>query len=496
MKNEKKSNSDFSRLGLPSPKWLIAPALFAVTLRYAPYAVYGNSRVYEKEVPISVIDNFLSEENVQELRDWIKDERRFATAIEAATQGVVSVGEEESILPDGTCESTEFTSANNDFCHVAGRSDIFKHYAATGGWYGAKETLKKLFSSIYTFINYYPDRVKDPVIQKLFKSDTYQKEVKKICAAGLGFENPSEWSARHEDIHFHPLQVNIVMIPPGMDLPLHQDNQWFWGTNQRSAPDWLLHVMKESGRFDDIMIPQAQGVSYLHGTADDPIYKNGGRYLYYPNGPGAPVKSIPPKRGQAIIMDGGRTIHGVERTHPGHVSGHLRRGGFNRIEYQGNETWYILSDDDLVDVYQTEDFRMTFVWRGLCFENAEQEAKFEAELESKDFTDNEEILKVLDDDLHKKGKLPKEKTLENMKRKDFIRLLQKVYMQYPLDVPGAWFPMNYCALGYQKPWLTWLLSPFCQDIRPRKPLNDQYPPAKPFCDPLGRVNRNTNCPMS
>ena len=139
---------------------------------------------------------------------------------------------------------------------------------------------------------------------------------------------------------------------------------------------------------------------------------------------------------------------------------------------------------------------MTFVWRGLCFENAEQEAKFEAELEAKDFTDNEEILKVLDDDLHKKGKLPKEKTLENMKRKDFIRLLQKVYMQYPLDVPGAWFPMNYCALGYQKPWLTWLLSPFCQDIRPRKPLNDQYPPAKPFCDPLGRVNRNTNCPMS
>ena len=47
------------------------------------------------------------------------------------------------------------------------------------------------------------------------------------------------------------------MIPPGMDLPLHQDNQWFWGVNQLSAPDWLLHVMKESELFDDIMIPQA-----------------------------------------------------------------------------------------------------------------------------------------------------------------------------------------------------------------------------------------------
>ena len=57
---------------------------------------------------------------------------------------------------------------------------------------------------------------------------------------------------------FNLLKVNIVMIPPGMDLPMHWDNQWFWGVNQLSAPDWLLHVMKESELFDDIMIPQAQ----------------------------------------------------------------------------------------------------------------------------------------------------------------------------------------------------------------------------------------------
>ena len=70
-----------------------------------------------------------------------------------------SVGEEEPILPDGSCESLEFTSANGQFCHYTGRSDIFKHYAATGGWYGAKETIPKLFSSIYSFINYYPEKI-------------------------------------------------------------------------------------------------------------------------------------------------------------------------------------------------------------------------------------------------------------------------------------------------------------------------------------------------
>ena len=226
--------------------------LFAAALRYLPPIFYGNTAVYDKEVPIYVIDNFLKEENVAELHDWIKEERRFATAVEAATQGVVSVGEEEPILADGTCEQTECTSANGQFCHVGGRSDIFKHYVMTGGWYGAKETVTKLFSSIYSFINYYPDKVNDPVIQKLFHSEAYKSSIKKMCAVGLGRSDNEE----REDIKFRPLQVNIVMIPPGMDLPLHQDNQWFWGTNQRSAPDWLLHVMKESGLYDDVMIPQ------------------------------------------------------------------------------------------------------------------------------------------------------------------------------------------------------------------------------------------------
>ena len=91
--------------------------------------------------------------------------------------------------------------------------------------------------------------------------------------------------------------------------------------------------------------------------------------------------------------------------------------------------------------------------------------------------------------------ISKEKTFENMSRVELIRKLQKVYMQYPMDVPNAWFPFNYCALGYKKPWVEWLLSPLCQDIRERAPLNSLYPPAKPFCDPLNRPNRHTNCPL-
>ena len=78
--------------------------------------------------------------------------------------------------------------------------------------------------------------------------------------------------------------------------------------------------------FSNFKPSQAQGVAYLHGTKEQPFYTNGGRYVFYPNGPGAPAQSLPPKRGQAIMMDGGRMIHGVERTHPGYVVGKLPKG--------------------------------------------------------------------------------------------------------------------------------------------------------------------------
>ena len=44
--------------------------------------------------------------------------------------------------------------------------------------------------------------------------------------------------------------------------------------------------MLESGLWTDEMIPQAQGVAYLHGTKEKPVYEHGGEYVYYPNGPG------------------------------------------------------------------------------------------------------------------------------------------------------------------------------------------------------------------
>ena len=88
-------------------------------------------------------------------------------------------------------------------------------------------------------------------IEKVF----FQRKVGNICHDGWQTKKPR----KEGDFIFRPTQVNIVLVPPGQDLPLHQDNQWYWGVNQLSQPDWLLHSIKESGLYDDQMIPQAQG---------------------------------------------------------------------------------------------------------------------------------------------------------------------------------------------------------------------------------------------
>ena len=157
-----------------SLKWATIPIVFAVLLRYAPGYFYGNKRVLEKPIAYEIIDDFLTESDVLDLREWVFNERRFATVIDAAARGVQSIGEDEPIKPDGTCDDMTFTaSPSSPTCKFTGRSDIAQHFVKTGGHRGMKETPDKLISSTLSFINYYPDKVNDPAIKKLFENKEY-----------------------------------------------------------------------------------------------------------------------------------------------------------------------------------------------------------------------------------------------------------------------------------------------------------------------------------
>ena len=86
-----------------------------------------------------------------------------------------------------------------------------------------------------------------------------------------------------------------------------------------------------------------------------------------------------------------------------------------------------LSDERIVDVYQTSDFRQTFVWRGLCFQSEEERQKYLTVLDEKSYQPLDEILRILEGDMKKNGKMGASESIESMGLADFGRKLQVYY---------------------------------------------------------------------
>ena len=74
--------------------------------------------------------------------------RPLTTAVEASTGGdqdyVKFMGEQEPVNEKGECNQSDFFSVDGKFCGFGGRVDVLKHFMATGGFWGAKETVQKL----------------------------------------------------------------------------------------------------------------------------------------------------------------------------------------------------------------------------------------------------------------------------------------------------------------------------------------------------------------
>ena len=85
---------------------------------------------------------------------------------------------------------------------------------------------------------------------------------------------------------------------------------------------------------------------------------------------------------------------------------------------------YRLSGERIVDVYQTSDFRQTFVWRGLCFQSEEERQKYLTILEEKSYQPLDEILRILEADMKENGKMSASESIESMGFADFGRKLQ------------------------------------------------------------------------
>jgi hypothetical protein len=230
------------------------------------------------------------------------------------------------------------------------------------------------------------------------------------------------------------------------------DIPYFWNADRRSLPHWLLALMKQSKLFDDIFIPQVQGVAWLskHQLDKSEIESelNGGNFYFFPykqeyKDEYLMVKSL---YNSAILVDGTQVIHAVERFKSNESTPSFNKNERYYIKYsEKKDEWHLFdSKNNFMRAYPHQDVRVSLVWRVQCFENEEERLKYRNQ-RFEDQIKLENIFEVFKNDLIMKGKFKKE---ENMRPLEFITLLVNEYSNYPNTRNSffGYFNLNYCLL--------------------------------------------------
>lgn len=134
-----------------------------------------------------------------------------------------------------------------------------------------------------------------PGVAKLFASRQYRDAVQDLCP-GRPLLDPFQMAAianvraPHCTVDVLPQPPSLLCCAvwllqvPGQQVATHYDVPWFYGASRFTLPQWLLVVMDRSGLWADRVVPQMQGVAYLHKWPKERT-NNGGNFFFYPAGP-------------------------------------------------------------------------------------------------------------------------------------------------------------------------------------------------------------------
>jgi len=278
-------------------------------------------------------------------RNLALDGEKYSTIVE--DNGVDTAGEAVEI-GHPTCRHPFMTlNPQRTRCHFSNRLDVGMHFVKTGGFNGHIEYSDKMIARIIPFrkrlIQQKPNSYNSYVnLKKLkeFNTPQFHTTANSICADN----NVDIFDKTKTDSIVNELfQLDILLMLPGQELPMHLNVPYFWGANRNSFPHWLLVLMKKSGLFENIFIPQVQGISWLNTQYEDLIYKDGnllknfvdwegegGDFYFYPYKQlesteklNDSIKDVTNKYvilkreyNSAIILDGAQVIHGVDRYRP------------------------------------------------------------------------------------------------------------------------------------------------------------------------------------
>lgn len=418
--------------------------------------------------------NFFSQETTSIFRKLALNGDKLSTIVE--DNGVYTAGEAVKIGHENCKHPFMTLNPERTMCHFSNRLDVGMHFVKSGGFNGHIEYLDKMVARILPFrkrlikqkANAYDSYVNLKKLKE-FNTENFHKTANTICADNNArlFDKDKTRSIVNEIF-----QLDILLILPGQELPMHLNVPYFWGADRNSLPHWLLVVMKNSGLFEDIFIPQVQGVSwldteesYLNTQKEDINFKKefvewtgeGGDFYLYPylesfekelldgDNEKKDNKYVILKReyNSAIILDGAQVIHGVDRYRPSDLPPLFATNHHYTIKFDQNQ--WILRDfkNNYLRSYYKDDVKLMVVWNMHCFSNLTQQEKFHTDNHEKLSLDK--IIKTFKADLKIKNKLPN----EDIGAIDLWTIALKEYLRYPINTQNqitTIFGLNYCLI--------------------------------------------------
>lgn len=446
---------------------------------------------------------FFANETVSLFRNLALNGEKLSTIVE--DNGVYSAGEAQKIGHINCKHPFMTLNTERTMCHFSNRLDVGMHFVKTGGFNGHIEYLDKMVARILPFrkrliqqqANAYNSYVNLKRLKE-FNTPEFIKTANLICADN----NAALFDKKKVDSIVNEIfQLDILLMLPGQELPMHLNVPYFWGADRNNFPHWLLVVMKNSKLFEDRFIPQVQGISWLNTENLDTLSNEdanlkkefvrwdgeGGDFYFYPylNNEEKTSKKeakenidemkkesdkndnkfviLKREYNSAIILDGAQVIHGVDRYRPNDLPPLFASNHHYSIRFdQYRKLWYLHDfQNNFLRSYYKDDVKLKIVWNMHCFANQSQQEYFHSN-KVKPLT-LQEIMNTFKKDLKAKKKLPS----DSIEPIDLWTITLKEYLNYPVNRQNqntTVFGFNYCLLPNIMPlWIKNLMNKFLND---------------------------------
>lgn len=440
----------------------------------------------------SYLENFFENRTIDLFRTLALSGEPLTTIVE--DKSIESAGEAVTV-GHVDCKHPFMTlNLNRTMCHFSNRLDVGMHFVKTGGFNGHIEYYERMVARIIPFRRRLIQKTQNSYNSFLnlktlpeFNSVEFLDKIRTICSdCSLFKKDPVHH--KKESILNEMFQLDLLLMLPGQELPMHLNVPYFWGADRNTLPQWLLVIMKKSKLFDHLFIPQVQGFNWLDleeyvssGAKDEYVDLNGegGDFYFYPYLPVQKknplsqedeiskenvnkyiiLKQVP---NSAIVLDGAQIIHGVDRYRYYDIPPLFSHNHHYKIRFNKDRNLWVLYDykENELRSYYKNDVKLMVVWNMHCFANEEERTKFHSQTEQLSL---ESIMEVFKKDLRQKGRLP----ADDIEPLDLWTIVIKEYLTYPANThqqSSTFFGINYCLLPNIVPeWFTRnVLQPFLE----------------------------------